>query len=194
MGHDFGSARAGDVVTHRFMIANPTGRTLTLRKPRASCGCVAKIDSARTIFPGSSGEVAVSLDTTGRSGPTAAAVQIATDDPERGDLTLLLHGRVIADATASPPQIYLGRIAPNRSASARVEIQLAPGVEIRSARSEDGWVSIRTQPLPAPKHGTRLDLTLNPIGMRGRVNDRVVVATTSTRQPELSVPVYASIE
>jgi hypothetical protein len=138
--------------------------------------------------------VAVVLDTRGKSGPTAAAVRLETDDPVRGGLTLMLHGRVVADVSASPPRLYLGRVAPKRRAHGRVDIRLAPGVELRSAKSEDGWVEVKARPLPPPRSGARLDLTLTPIATRGRVNDRILVTTTSARQPVLAVPLFASIE
>lgn len=113
--HDFGTVESGTVVQQRFEIANVGDQPLDISSVSPSCGCTAAIASDKTIWPGSTGAVEVSLDTYGLSGPQSKAVRVRTSDPSVAETTLTLHGEVAGDVTVKPSRVYLGRIGRERS-------------------------------------------------------------------------------
>lgn len=65
---------------------------------------------------------------------------------------------------------------------------------ITDVRGESGQVDVSISPLDPPDQGLRLIVTPRTTGGSGRFSERVIVKTTSPRQPTIAIPVLASIE
>jgi hypothetical protein len=193
--HDFGEIEAGARLEHRFEIANRGDQVLELKPVGSSCGCRASLTGAETVFPGETGSLTVSLDTDGQAGPKSAWVRVATNDPLYPEIQLLLQAQIAGDLRVAPPRLYLGRVGADQSRSASVDVELTtPSVEISSIRTSSERLKVKADRLAPPSRGVRLNVTLPPQGARGRINDRIVVATTSELQPEVEIEVLASVE
>jgi hypothetical protein len=193
--HDFGEVVPGTRVEHRFDIVNRGDQVLELKPAGTSCGCRAALLAADTVFPGETGSLTVSMDTDGEVGPQTAWVRLATNDPLDREIDLLLRGSVTADVRLGTRRLYLGRVEADESRTASVDVELtAPTVEISSIRASSERLRVVADRLAPPARGVRLKVTLPPQGERGRINDRIVVVTTSTLQPKVEIEVLASVE
>lgn len=193
--HDFGEVTPGTRIEHRFEIANRGDGVLELKPRATSCGCRAAVVSADTVPPGETGAIVVSLDTDGQIGPKAAWARVETNDPSDRQIDLLLQGSVAGDVRVRTPRLFLGRVDADRSRSASVDVELtAPTVEISSIRASSERLKVVAARLPPPTRGVRLSVTLPPQGVPGRINDRIIVTTTSALQPKVEIQVLASVE
>jgi hypothetical protein len=193
--HDFGEVAPGTRVEHRFEIANRGDRVLELKPVGTSCGCSASLAGADTVFPGETGSLTASLDAGDGAGAKTAWIRVQTNDPIEPEIQLLLHGRVAGDVRVAKPRLYLGRVDADESRTVSVDVELtAPTVEISSVRASSERLKVVADRLAPPARGVRLNVTLPPQGARGRINDRILVATTSKLQPEVEIEVLASVE
>jgi len=78
---DFGRAKQGAELTHKFSFENAGGSLLTIEKIRTSCGCTAALASKESLKPGEKGNVEVTFNTRGYSGEVAKYVYVYTNDP-----------------------------------------------------------------------------------------------------------------
>jgi hypothetical protein len=192
---DFGEVPPKTRVEHRFEIANRGDQILEIEPAGTSCGCTASLTAADTVVPGATGAVTVTLDTEERTGPRQAWVRVKTNDPLEPELHLSLHGRVAGDVVVKPELLYLGRVGPGEKGSGTVEVELtSASVGISSVRSLSERLQVRAERLAEPARGVRLFVTLPPQGTRGRINDRIVIETSSKTQPEVEILVLASVD
>ncbi|HZR84134.1 MAG TPA: DUF1573 domain-containing protein [Candidatus Binatia bacterium] len=193
--HDFGTVEPGALVLHRFEIANVGDQPLDILSVKASCGCTASVLSDRTVYPGQSGAVELALDTSQLSGRQSKAVYVATSDPGVSEIALVLYGEVVTDVSVEPRRVFLGRIAPGDVATSVVNVVVhRDDVAITDVKSESGQVAVSVAPLDPPERGMRLVVTPRTNGEPGPFSDRVVVRTTSSRQPKIAIPVLVSVE
>jgi hypothetical protein len=193
--HDFGEIEPGTRVEHRFEIANRGDRVLEIEPAGTSCGCTASLTAADTVFPGETGSVTVAFDADDRTGPRQAWVRVKTNDPIEPELHLSLRGRVAGDVVVKPELLFLGRVGPDERGSGTVEVELtSPSVGISSVRASSDRLQVRAERLAEPARGLRLFVVLPPQGLRGRINDRIVIETSSKTQPEVEIQVLASVD
>lgn len=80
---DFGSAQQEQKLVHEFTVRNAGTQELEIRRISTSCGCTAALASDRTVAPGSSTALTVTLETRKYKGVVERSVSIATNDPGR---------------------------------------------------------------------------------------------------------------
>lgn len=193
--HDFGTVDSGPVVTHTFKLKNFGPDTIDIRSVSGACGCTAILASTPTLAPGEEGGVEVALDTYKLSGEQSKTVTVRSSDPVRPDLLLTLHGFVANDLRAAPSRLFLGRLPAGAVVSQHVDVELArPDVEITGVSIDSDRLAVETTPLDAPQKGVRVRVTLLPSARTGTFDDRIVVSTTSPRQPQVTIPVLGAIE
>jgi len=193
--HDFGTVENGPVVTHTFKLRNLGPNTIDIASVTSACGCTAVLASSPQLAPGQEGGVEVALDTYKLSGEQAKTVTVRSNDPVRPELALTLHGIVATDVRATPGRIYLGRLPAGAAVSQHVDVKLArPDVQITGVSTESGRFAVETTPLDAPLRGVRVRVTLLPTATTGTFDDRIIVTSTSQRQPQISIPVLGTIE
>ena len=191
---DFGSVEQGAFVTHTFRIANQGQQDLEIESVQGSCGCTAALASRRTVASGEDTAIEVTLDTHKMAGAHARAVNVRTNDPARPIVSFILHGTVTAEVVASPAEVYLGRVPHGASVSRTVEVTIGEQVTITRVSSESGRLQVKSTPLPPPERGMSVVVTLPGSVEPGRFNDQILIASTSVKQPLLSIPVLASVE
>lgn len=193
--HDFGTVESGPVVTHTFKLKNLGPNTIDITSVTGACGCTAVLASTSTLAPGEEGGVEVALDTYKLAGPQSKTVTVRSNDVVRPELVLTMHGTVATDVKVAPGRLYLGRLPAGAVVSQHVDVEVArPDVEITSVSSDSERLSVQTSPLDPPQRGVRVRVTLLPTARTGAFDDRVVVATTSPRQPTVAIPVLGTIE
>lgn len=194
-GYDFGTIDSGPVVTHTFKLKNYGPNTIDITSVTGACGCTAILASTPRLAPGEEGGVEVALDTYKLSGVQAKSVTVRSTDVVRPELVLTVHGVVATDLKAAPSRVYLGRLPAGAVVSQHVDVELArPDVEITGVSSDSNRLSVQTTPLDPPQRGVRVRVTLLPTATTGTFDDRIVVSSTSPRQPQVTIPVLGTIE
>lgn len=192
---DFGSVRQGEVVAHAFPIRNTGALPLEIRSIRSTCGCTVALSSAKILDSGERSTVDAWFDTKGLAGARVKEIELETNDPQHPVVTLRIKGTVQADVTATPTEVFLGRIARGRSVSRQVDVKVAdPSIAVLDAIAQNGRVLVRREHPDDPQVGARLIITLPPDAEPGRLTDEVLVTTNSASQPQLSIRVLASVE
>jgi hypothetical protein len=194
--HDFGRVERGTVVEQAFRLENAGDAPLRIENVKGSCGCMVGLPSGHEVPGGGAGTVTVRLDTARLSGRVTRTVTVYTNDPTAPASQLTLTGEVITDLVVSPMPLYLGHV--RHGTAARREITVVPGRPGTTARVT--WVEntnpalhAAVEPLPGGG-GQRVVVTLDPHLPLGRLNDQLVLHTTSARTPDLTVPVFGSVE
>lgn len=87
--YDFGAIDEGDIVQHVFIFKNTGGSELVISNAVGSCGCTIPEFPRDPIAPGTSGEMKVKFNSTGKSGHQTKTVNITTNtEKKRETLTI----------------------------------------------------------------------------------------------------------
>jgi hypothetical protein len=191
---DFGTVESGPLVAHTFRLKNLGPNTIDITSVTPACGCTAVLASTPTLAPGEEGGVEVALDTYKLSGTQAKTVTVRSNDVVRPELVLTVHGTVATDLKAAPSRVYLGRLPAGAVVSQHIDVETKPDVQVTGVSSESNRLQVETTPLDAPQHGVRVRVTLLPTSTTGTFDDRIVVSSTSPRQPTVTIPVLGTIE
>ena len=189
---DFGTVEPGTVVRHQFQVVNTGDHPLDFIKVTPGCGCTVVKPLDKTVWPGHAGVVEVTLETRGLSGPQSKAVRIRTNEPGRPEIEFRLFGDVATDILAKPQRIVLGRAGQPTFGSVEV-IVLDRNATVTAVKSQYGQLELHSAPLPAPARGVKIVVTPRGTGLSGLFNDRIIVTTTSPRQPKVVIPVMGSL-
>lgn len=79
---NFGRAKEGKVLIHKFEFRNTRKTALKIENITTSCGCTVSQAAKKELAPNEATLIEVKFDTKGYSGPTKQFVYLATDDPE----------------------------------------------------------------------------------------------------------------
>ncbi len=94
--YNFGDAKAGDKVIHKYILTNTGKSNLLIRKVKASCGCTAVTPEKTVVEPGQSTALEAQFDTNGKSGTQTKSITVITNDPKASTIILQLTGNVNA--------------------------------------------------------------------------------------------------
>ena len=84
---DFGVIIQGEKVSHTFVFTNTGKSNLIVSSVHASCGCTVPKYSKEPISSGSTGEIEVTFDSSGRSGLQSKSVTVSSNaQPSRVEL------------------------------------------------------------------------------------------------------------
>lgn len=80
--HNFGSLKAGEVVSYTFVFRNEGTKTLTIDRAEADCRCTELIIPEKSIEPGKEGRIEVIFDSSGEVGKIIKTITIITNAEE----------------------------------------------------------------------------------------------------------------
>ena len=99
--HDFGKVKAGEVLTHTFVLENHGSNVLVIEDVKPSCGCT-KGDFDKQIEPGKSGKITLTVSKTEKYvGPTLRTAVVTTNDPDHKTVKLGLSADFIPPTTTA---------------------------------------------------------------------------------------------
>ncbi|NND09291.1 MAG: DUF1573 domain-containing protein [Saprospiraceae bacterium] len=76
---DFDTLVPDEIASHNFSFSNSGTRPLLIASVKSTCGCTVPSWSEEVIEPGEGGEITVTFDASGRSGPFIKTVQIRSN-------------------------------------------------------------------------------------------------------------------
>ncbi|HNE29946.1 MAG: DUF1573 domain-containing protein [Saprospiraceae bacterium] len=91
---NFGEAREGDIVEHKFRFTNTGKVPLIIQKARSTCGCTIPEWPQEPIPPGGSGEITAKFNTEGKSGDQTKQIRV-TANTYPNETKVALSGKVI---------------------------------------------------------------------------------------------------
>jgi hypothetical protein len=77
--HNFGSLKAGEVVSFTFIFRNEGTKTLTITDVDSGCGCTEVLIQDKTIEPGEEGRIEVIYNTAGEVGKQLKTITLFSD-------------------------------------------------------------------------------------------------------------------
>lgn len=81
--HDFGNVGQDQRLVHEFTIVNEGNQELSIGRISTSCGCAAALAAQRTVAPGESTTLTVTLETRKYRGTLERSVSVSSNDPAR---------------------------------------------------------------------------------------------------------------
>lgn len=195
--YDFGKVEQGEQVTHMFRFTNQGGQELRIESVKTSCGCTAAVISEDVILPGKEGTISATFDTTHFSGEKAKGITVYSNDPLQPVATLTLQGEITIEVGVEPAQLYLGRVRRGAEATRTIEVlyDAQKPIDITKIVNSHPSVSVRAEDLSKDgKKGKKLFVVLKKDAPLGRLNDEIVLSTTSSKKPVVEIPIFGSIE
>jgi len=120
---DFGNVSAGAVIEHTFLVKNLSGdKALEIHSVNPACGCTVPENYDRTVPPGGTGKIPVTLKTAGFQGSVRKGIMVATSDPVNSRIQLNLVGRITQLIDMDQQNVNFGVVASSESASRTITI------------------------------------------------------------------------
>jgi hypothetical protein len=191
---DFGSYIPGQTLERAVCIRNEGRRALAIYAVEPCCGMTLPFGFPATVGPRSVAYVVVRLDTPASYGPIGATLTLRTNDPRNTLAHIAIRATPDDSVTVSPTRIDLGYVVAGsrfadvstiavaeRWAAAPVAVASTPDLAVSLRQSADG-------------KGVQIDLRIAEEAPRGALHEYLYVKTGVARQPNLIIPVSATIE
>jgi len=194
--YDFGEKPETEIVTHVFTIRN-TGRTpLLINDIRETCGCTVTRAADSRIPPGGVSSVETKLSLRGRRGPQRHQVIVLSSDPDKPKLALVMTGRVFADVSLKPPQVFLGRVGPDSNEPRILDLTVEGDrpVQVLRVTSDADWVEGSFLPGESANGSGRVQLQFRSPLPEGLIHATIRVETDHPKVPVLTLPVGAYVK
>ena len=188
---DFGRVLQGKMLNQVFSFSNQGSGTLEILDVEATCGCQTTKLSHKQIQPGQSGRIEMSVDTAWLTGDIEETARIITNDPRRKSVIFSIKADVQPEISVSSPSIYFGDLPEGEQVVQEVmlTVMTEKPIEILSAESSEEDVIVKLEPVPGTG-GNKVKLIATKKkggGKTGYRSGSIIVKTTSTITPELSI-------
>lgn len=118
----FAECESGTKIDATFELRNEGDADLEIGDVKATCDCTHVRVDPPVIKPGGMALVTAKLDTSYRTGDLDKTIVVATNDPNRPEVTLHIKGPVYAPLTFKPGPLFFDDITPGRPAVADVTL------------------------------------------------------------------------
>lgn len=175
---DFGTAREGEMVTHRFILMNRGKGLLRLQRLHSTCGCTVSRPDSMEIPGGEAVSVEVRLDLTGRTGPQEQRVQVFSNDPRTPVLDLMLIGTSLPEVEVEPRVVNFQRIDPEAPPTATISVRSTTDrpLHITGLRTQRDLLEL-TQEVLEENREYRIALTPKAGAASGHFSDSLEILT-----------------
>ena len=92
--HDFGTVSEGDKLRHIFVVKNTGNAPLLINGAHASCGCTVAALKTKTVAPGGTGEIDVTVNTQGKVGHSQTTITVDSNAAGQAHVTATLTANV----------------------------------------------------------------------------------------------------
>ena len=194
--YDFGSVEQGKVVEHDFLVENQGNAPLEIYRVVPSCGCTLADLETKNINSGAKVSIKTTFNTSGFWGNKVKTFRIYSNDPISPSFLLTVQGDVRRDVTVNPPRIFFGDVPKGTSPmkAATITASKDSKVAILEVTSHSNFISVSEQELnDRTRRGKRISVTLKGDLPLGIFRDRLVVKTSSTLNPTITLPILARI-
>jgi hypothetical protein len=143
--YNFGTIKQGESVTHIFKFKNDGKEPLIINTAVGSCGCTVPEYPKEPIRPNGAGEVKVTFNSAGKSGPQDKTVTITYDT----DKTIVLHMKGTVEVPAPAPAPATPTQAPAGPAPVAKPAPASPAPTAKPAPAPTAQPKVVATPAPA---------------------------------------------
>ncbi|MBK9138715.1 MAG: DUF1573 domain-containing protein [Verrucomicrobia bacterium] len=193
---DFGRVEHGAVVKHDFVFTNIGTSTLEITDVRPGCGCTTAGAWDRRVEPGQTGRIPLQLNTTGFSGSITKTATITCNAANQSHLYLQLKAQIWKPVDINPTSAYFNLTADTTTNEVRT-IRIVNHLDTPLVLSEPECTNqVFAAKLTTVQPGKEFDLevSVKPPFNWAYANGTVVIKTSATNLPAISVPVYARLQ
>jgi hypothetical protein len=196
--HDFGVVPRGAQLKYTFKMTNIWKVPLDITDIRVGCNCTTVKESTKSLQPGESGTLNVTMDTTRFSGEKTVAIHL-TVGPEWVDTaTLTVHFNARADVVLNPGEIDFGVIHHGQSPTKFIDVEYAgslPWAVSTVSKEHDAPFELKAETLPnRASKGYRIFATIKADARAGSFKQVVTLITNDPANPTFTFNVLGNIQ
>lgn len=190
--HDFGKIDADRKVSYRFKVTNTGQATLNITRLNPSCGCTSTVVGKWSLAPGESTEVEASFDPRGFRGLVRKSIQVISDDPVHGSLTLTFEATVTQDIMPSTKTVFFYDLQRTTSKTSTIRLASGNGQPVQVKETKAPGAPYLSATAKSEGNDVLLDITvdgrkISPGKQRGA--DSLTVFTNSQKTPSIPISV-----
>lgn len=194
--YDFGRAKSGDPVKYTYYFTNTGDQVLEVTHVQPSCGCTTAGDYSKRVEPGKTGTIPVQFNSANFNGQVYKTVAINSTARNQPTVVLQLKGTVWKPIEIVPAYSVLNipPDAPGASALVHITNNLEEPIALFEPHTTNPSF---TAELRTNVPGKGFELTISSAGRpstTGTVQCQVMLKTSSTNTPTLTVPFWANVQ
>lgn len=101
---DFGTLRPGGAVQKEFLVHNHGRAELVIESLVSSCGCTAALTDSKTVKPGASTVLRLTLTAPDEPGRLEKSLLVKSNDPAHRTVEVKVEAVVVGKASPAPPR------------------------------------------------------------------------------------------
>jgi hypothetical protein len=184
--YDFGKIGPDKKVSAKYKVTNAGKATLNITHINPSCGCTSTMLGKWSLAPGESEMLEATFDPKGNKGIVRKSIQVTSDDPKNGVVTLTMEADVIQEIVPSTNSLFFLDIPRNTPRKAVVRLASGNGVPVKVVEVKIPGAPYLASQVSMDGNDTILEITFDgkkvPAG-QNRGIDAVTVRTSSQNQP-----------
>jgi hypothetical protein len=194
--YDFGKIKSGDPVKYTFIFTNTGDELLILTNVQPSCGCTTAGEWSRQVEPGKTGTIPIQFNSTSFGGQVLKTVTVTCNDKTQPSIGLQIKGTIWKPIDVQP-QFAVMTIPADSQSNVTTKVHIVNNMEepITLSPPESNNKSF-TAELKTNVVGKDFDLiiTANPPFEQPNLQGGIILKTSSTNVPTLSVTAWANVQ
>ena len=191
---NFGIVNEGEKLSHTFRFTNIGTETLEVYA-RSTCGCTVALLSDKKIPPGDSGEIKITLDTSGIKGPIGQGADIRTNDPDKKWTKLTITAIIKSSVKVVPERLWLDEVVMGDEVQREILV-IDPGDSTLKIENVEVPDMITANILPVRTENIRAIPVLLTYKIGNKIGDfeeTIFIKTNDSIRPEIHVTIRGTI-
>ncbi len=187
--------QTGNMVYKVITVKNVGRDSISIGSVSTSCGCTAAIVATKALAPGEETDIRIQFNPTGYMGDVTKYVYITNSYKKNPLLTVRLTGNVEYALQPTPGYVLFNNVRLGKRDSAEISLSNTTSETMRITKVElpSKEISYKlSKDLLKPGEFANLELYLDAKNSHD-VDGYIVIHTTSDKQPQLQVRVFAGI-
>lgn len=192
---DLGRVYRGAVVEKTLTVNNPGTEELVLGAIDASCGCTGTATAARSVPPGGSTTILLQFNSRSFEGPVHKSITINSNAADHPQLRVEFAAVVVVEFAVDPAQFWFrnAEVARRQRTAVAVTNNGTEPVVFSSCQTRLKGLEVTLPKGPlAPGQTDSIRAVFIPESAASIIIEDVRIATTSSRQKELVIPVFGN--
>jgi hypothetical protein len=193
--YEFGKIKSGDPVKYTYYFTNTGTETLEISRVQPSCGCTTAGDFSKKVEPGQTGNIPIQFNSGNFNGNVYKTITVSSSAKNSPTTVLQLKGTIWKAVEFSPAYSVLTIPPDVQTATATVHItnNLEEPLTLLEPHSSNPAFSGELKTNLVGK-GFELTITAKRPLNTGTMNGQIIMKTTSTNTPVITVPFWANVQ
>jgi Protein of unknown function (DUF1573) len=194
--YDFGKIRSGESVKYTYVFTNIGDQALEISNVHPQCGCTTAGEYSKSVQPGSTGTIPIEFHSGNYpAGQVLKMTTVTCNDKSQPTLMLQLKGTVWKPVELIPSLVWLNLPpdVPSGSMVVRIINNTQEPMTVEPPTCTSKAFALRlTNTVPGKEY--QLTISVVPPLHVGQTPGQVMLKTSSTNAPTLTLPVYANVQ